>query len=312
MVLKMTYNEAYQKGIQLLKDANISSPAADAGVLLCHAARCDRIYLFTHGDMDVGEGILKTYFSMLQRRLAGCPLQYLTGVQEFMSLMFEVGPGVLIPRQETELLVETVIRFCSGSDKASRSGAFAEENRISGKSRENARGHISILDMGTGSGCIAVSLARYIPGCRVTAVDIMPAALEAARKNAQDNGVADRVRFIKSNLFESVPEEKFDVIVSNPPYVRTEEISRLQREISEYEPISALDGGADGLFFYREIIKSSKAYLKPGGMLAFETGYDQAADVASMLSGSFKDTRIYKDLAGIDRVVTSILSPAAP
>ncbi|MGI6668286.1 MAG: peptide chain release factor N(5)-glutamine methyltransferase [Acetivibrionales bacterium] len=233
-------------------------------------------------------------------------------MQEFMSLMFEVGPGVLIPRQETELLVETVIRFCSGSDKASRRRCICRRKPDFREKPRKRQGHISILDMGTGSGCIAVSLARYIPGCRVTAVDIMPAALEAARKNAQANGVADRVRFIKSNLFESVPEEKFDVIVSNPPYVRTEEISRLQREIREYEPISALDGGADGLFFYREIIKSSKAYLKPGGMLAFETGYDQAADVASMLSGSFKDTRIYKDLAGIDRVVTSILSPAAP
>lgn len=309
----MTYNEAYLKGIQVLKDANISSPAADAGVLLCYVARCDRIYLFAHGDRIVDEGLLKTYYSALERRSAGCPLQYLIGMQEFMSLMFEVNQGVPIPRQETELLVETVITFCRSAGEIPKDGAPNEENRISGNNSGNARRHISILDIGTGSGCIAVSLARYLPECRVTAIDIMPAALAAAKKNAQANGVADRVHFIESNLFESIPEEKFDVIVSNPPYVRTEEIRSLQKEIREYEPISALDGGADGLLFYREIIKSSKAYLKTGGMLAFEAGYDQAADVARMLSGSFfKNVMTYKDLSGIDRVVTSILSPAAP
>lgn len=309
----MTYNEAYLKGIQVLKEANISSPAADAEVLLCYVARCDRIYLFAHGDRIVDESLLKTYFSALERRSAGCPLQYLVGMQEFMSLIFEVNPEVPIPRQETELLVETVMTFCRRAGKVPQDGTPNEENRISGNNSENARLHISILDIGTGSGCIAVSLARYLPKCRVTAIDIMPAALAAAKNNAHANGVADRVYFIESNLFENIPEEKFDIIVSNPPYIRTEEISRLQREIREYEPISALDGGADGLLFYREIIKSSKSYLKPGGMLALETGYDQAADVARMLSGSFfKDIMTYKDLAGIDRVVTSILSPAAP
>ncbi|MGE5614317.1 MAG: peptide chain release factor N(5)-glutamine methyltransferase [Bacillota bacterium] len=309
----MTYNEAYRKGIQVLKDANISSPATDAGVLLCHVMRCDKTYLFAHGDRVAGEDLLKTYFSLLERRSAGCPLQYLTGMQEFMSLMFEVGPEVLIPRQETELLVETVIRFCKGPAESSRDGALPEESSGSGSCPENAERHVSILDIGTGSGCIAVSLARYIPGCRVTAVDIMPAALEVARKNALANGVADRVRFIKSNLFENIPEEKFDVIVSNPPYVKTGDINKLQREIGEYEPISALDGGPDGLFFYREIIKSSQAYLRAGGMLAFETGHGQAPDVVRLLSGGvFKNIEVYKDLSGIERVVTFILFPAAP
>jgi release factor glutamine methyltransferase len=309
----MTYNEAYLKGIQVLKEANISSPAVDAGVLLCCVARCDRIYLFAHGDRVVDESLLKTYFSKLELRSAGCPLQYLAGMQEFMSLMFEVGPGVPIPRQETELLVETVIRLCSNSDNVPKDEAYTEGDRVSRNNSRNAKRHMTILDIGTGSGCIAVSLARYLPECRVTAIDIMPAALDAARKNARANGVAVRVHFIESNLFENIPQEKFDVIVSNPPYVRTGEINTLQREIREYEPISALDGGADGLYFYREIIKSSQAYLKPGGMLAFETGYDQAADVARMLSGSsFMDIISYKDLAGVDRVVTSILSPVAP
>ena len=143
----MTYNEAYLKGVQILKEANISSPAADARALLCCVARCDRIYLFAHGDRIVDESLLKTYFSKLELRSAGCPVQYLTGMQEFMSLMFEVGPGVPIPRQETELLVETVIRFCDSSDNIPLGGASTEENRVSGNNSLNAKRHISILDM---------------------------------------------------------------------------------------------------------------------------------------------------------------------
>lgn len=279
----MTLNEAFRKGIGILNNAGNEAPAHDAGVLLCSAVHCDRAFLYAHGTNELDDALLNNYFLMLESRAAGMPLQYLTGVQEFMSLPFEVGQGVLVPRQDTELLVETAINLCG--------------------EREEPPG---ILDIGTGSGCIAVSLAYYLPECIVTAVDKMPDAIAIARRNALTNGVADRIRFVKSNLFEEIAGEKFDFIVSNPPYIRTDDIKDLQREVRCYEPIEALDGGIDGLYFYRHIIKEAPGFLKVGGTLAFETGYDQAADVAALMAGSFWHLKIHKDLAGIDRVVTGV------
>lgn len=321
----MTLSEAFRKGTGILRAADIDAPAADAGVILCHVAKCDRAYLYAHGDLELDEGLLRDYISILKRRILGYPLQYLTGLQEFMSLTFEVAPGVLIPRQDTELLVETVIHFCK------------------------AKGDLRILDIGTGSGCIAISLAHYLPGCTVVAVDKMAGALEIAKRNACLNGVEDRVLFIQSDLFENLKalpssakcrlsdeqhaldghlsNRSFDVIVSNPPYVRSGDIKRLQMEVRNHEPIEALDGGNDGLFFYREIIRIAPGHLADGGMLAFETGYDQADAVATLMSGGtqvsdnkfaedspaekvslscFDSIRIHKDLAGIDRVVSGV------
>ncbi len=278
----MTYGEAYRDGIRILKQAGIEAPANDAGVLLCHAAKCDRTYIYAHGDEPLDEGTEKTYLEMLEKRAGGWPLQYLTGICEFMSLRFEVRPCVLIPRQDTELLVETVLDHCS------RSGRI-----------------LNILDLCTGSGCIAVSLAHHCSNSRLTATDIMPDALSVASGNAEKNGVADCISFIESDLFMSIPVTEFDVIVSNPPYIRTGDIPGLQKEVRDHEPAAALDGGADGLSFYRSIIDASPMYLKSGGLLALETGYGQASEVAGMMSrsGKFDDVRIYKDLAGIDRVV---------
>jgi len=311
----MTLSEAFRTGCQILKNAIIDAPATDAGVLLCSVAKCGREDIYAHGDREMDDGLFERYLSVLEKRLRGYPLQYLTGMQEFMSLPFHVGPGVLIPRQETELLVETVLEFC----------------------RHEAGSCGRILDMGTGSGCIAVSLAYYLPGWTVLAVDKMESALEIAKKNAHVNGMGERVFTLKSDLFGNVDMAAFsscgfDVIVSNPPYIRSEDICTLQREVREHEPVEALDGGADGLFFYREIIGAAPVYLKEGGMLAFEVGYDQAEDVAALLAcatGTSDDTgtlgasgayggekdlpacfgniRIHKDLAGIDRVVTGIL-----
>lgn len=278
----MTYNDAYRSGIQILKSAGTEAPANDAGVLLCLAAGCDRTFLYAHGDSPLDESILYRYREMIQKRAGGYPLQYITGKQEFMSLTFEVGPGVLIPRQETELLAETAIGAC--------------RNR-----------HAEILDMCTGSGCIAVSLAWHLPDCSVTAVDIMPEAIAMAVRNAEKNGVSGRIRFITGDLFSGISGKQFDIIVSNPPYIRSADINGLKPEVRDHEPVAALDGGADGLFFYRKIIHSAPEYLKRGGMLAFETGYDQAGDVAALMvsDGRFDDIGIYKDLAGLDRVVTA-------
>ena len=279
----MNLSDAFKKGIEILKNVGNEAPARDAGVLLCSVVRCDRAFLYAHGTNELDSVLLENYFSMLERRAGGMPLQYLTGVQEFMSLSFEVGEGVLVPRQETEILVETVMNLCR-----ERGGT----NRI--------------LDIGTGSGCIAVSLAYYIPECNVTAIDKMSDALAIAQRNAITNGVADRVRFMKSNLFEELENEQFDVMVSNPPYIRTDDIKGLQREVRCYEPLEALDGGEDGLHFYKAILHGAQGFLKEGGSLAFETGYDQAAEVAALMSGFFRDIKTYKDLTGIERVVIGV------
>lgn len=316
----MTYSEAYREGIQVLKDAGIEAPANDAGVLLCHAANCDRTFLYAHGNDMLEAGMELKYLDMLQKRSGRYPLQYLTGVQEFMSLTFEAGPGVLIPRQDTELLVETVLDFCRKSTRAGSKwtecnggnmGACAlEPNDVVIQNGDSGMPGLpqNILDMCTGSGCIAVSLAFHFPGCRVTACDIMPCALEIASRNAERNGVADRISFIESDLFKNIPLNKFDVIVSNPPYIRTGDLAGLQKEVRDHEPVEALDGGNDGLRFYRSIIDSSAEYLKIGGLLVFETGYDQAQEVAALMDegGRYCNVRVYKDLAGTDRVVAGI------
>lgn len=302
MVRWMTYSEAYREGIQILKNSGIEAPANDAGVLLCHAANCDRTFIYAHGNDVLEAGIESKYRDMLGKRAEGHPLQYLTGVQEFMSLTFEAGPGVLIPRQDTELLVEVVLDFCRKADEVYH-GAGALSGAVS---YSKASHTLKILDMCTGSGCIAVSLAYHYSACSVIASDIMPAALKIAAGNAGRNCVADRISFIKSDLFNNIPLTEFDIIVSNPPYVRTGDLPGLQREVRDFEPVEALDGGTDGLGFYRDIIVSSPLYLKSGGMLAFETGYDQALEVAALMAGDgrYNNIRIYKDLAGIDRVVS--------
>jgi release factor glutamine methyltransferase len=295
-----------------MKDAENDAPANDAGVLLCYAARCSRAYLYAHGDDELPEHIRRQYFELLEKRSGGYPLQYIAGEQEFMSLAFEVTPDVMIPRQETELLVETVLDYCrdrhAGPGQRDKHDGLGQQGRHDGNRRQ-----AEILDMCTGSGCIAVSLAWYLPGCFITAVDIKPTVLAVAERNAERHGVSGRIRFIQSDLFKSVPEQKYDVIVSNPPYIRSEDIGKLQPEVKFHEPAEAFDGGSDGLCFYREIIRKSPEYLYPGGMLAFETGYDQALAVAGLMGagGRFSGIRIYRDLSGIDRVVAGFTSAQA-
>lgn len=289
----MTLREALRKGTDILKSANIEAPAVDAGVLLCHVIEKDRAYMYTHGEMLLEPAVEEEYMKMIGRRAQGQPVQYITGHQEFMGLEFRVNAYTLIPRADTETLVESVLKHAK------------ELTHISDE--------IHIMDIGTGSGCIAVSLAHYCPQCRVTAVDVSPGALAVAEENSKRLGTSGRMEFVRSNLFEELhnkPEliNRFDVIVSNPPYIRRGDIHELQIEVREYEPMGALDGGWDGLEFYRAIIAGSSAFLKKGGLLAFEVGYDQAADVAGIMQHSFKHIRIEKDLSGIDRVVTGWLN----
>lgn len=278
----MTIKDALRKGIDILKQANIEAPAVEAGVILCHTLDCDKAFLYAHGDKVPEDRQLEDFFERVARRAAGVPVQYITGCQEFMSLNFAVGPQVLIPRQDTEILVETVMEHM----------------------KKLAAEPFEVLDIGTGSGCIAVSFAYYMKNCRVTAVDVSEGALETARLNAVRAGVGCRVDFVRSNLFERLENRTFDVIVSNPPYIPAGDIEGLQAEVKDHEPRAALDGGVDGLDFYRAIVRDSVNFLKPEGLLAFEVGWGQAEDVCRLMREKYSDICVNKDLAGIERVVT--------
>lgn len=235
--------------------------------------------MFAHGSEEINSGIANRYFEQIQTRSMGKPLQHIIGSQEFMSLDFEVSGDVLIPRQDTEILVEAII------------------NKLS-----TIKHKIEILDMCTGSGCIAVSLAYYLKNSHLTAVDISSSAIAVAERNALKNSVAERIEFVCSSLFEKI-SGKFDVIVSNPPYIPKADIEELSVEVRDFEPRIALDGGADGLDFYRRIVNESPNFLAQGGILAFETGFDQAYVVADLMSTNFFGIEIIKDLSNINRVV---------
>lgn len=232
------------------------------------------------GRTSVCENDYKKIVNAAKRIENGEPLQYAVGTTEFMSLPFFVSPAVLIPRPDTETLVETVIA-------------------------ETGEKKLSVLDIGTGSGCIAVSIAFYCKNANVTAVDISEAALETASRNAAANGT--EISFIKCDILNNIPSGSYDVIVSNPPYIETEVIKTLDRNVRDFEPHAALDGGADGLDFYRRIAAIAPDMLNPGGFIAFETGFDQARAVARLLGEAFTDIKITKDLCAVERVVSGRL-----
>ncbi len=253
----------------------------DARLLLESVCRTNRNDLLVHGDREVEPEKEKTYLTFIEKRASHMPLQYITGVQEFMGLEFTVNEKVLIPRQDTEILVEEVLRDLHDGSR--------------------------ILDMCTGSGCILISLLHYSNDCQGTGADISGDALCVARENAarilagkKDDTVA---RFVESDLFERV-EGRFDILVSNPPYIRSAVIPELAEEVRGNEPILALDGAEDGLLFYRRIIKQGKEHLCGGGRLFFEIGYDQGVAVKGMMEeAGYADVRIVKDFSGLDRVV---------
>jgi len=283
--------EALKKATAMLEFAAVSTPLLDAQVLLCHVLQVDRFYLYAHPERVLMPEEERRYFELIQKRAEGMPVQYLVLNQEFMGLDFYVEEGVLIPRADTEILVEAVIQY------------FQERKRIFAP---------VIADLGSGSGAIAVSLASRISRAFLYAVDISEKALQISKANAERHGVSDRMRFLRGDLFEPLKAEglegKLDALVSNPPYIPRGEIDNLQKEVALYEPRLALDGGEDGLDFYRRIIADAPLFLKEGGLLALEVGYDQAQPVNQMLKekGCFQKIEIKKDLSGIDRVVTAL------
>ena len=263
---------------------NISdTPRLDVEILLEKAlGNVDSLYIRLNLNKELTQEQEDLFNIFIQDRLKGRPVAYIVGNREFMGLDFYVQEGVLIPRPDTEPLVEELIELCRGKE------------------------NLNILDIGTGSGAITISLAKYLNTSKVKSFDISDIALEVGKKNAISNEVDDRVEFIKSDLFSSIENKsiQFDVIVSNPPYIPKKDIETLHTQVKDYEPYIALEGGEDGLDFYRSITEQSRMYLKENGILAYEVGHDQAQDVAEIMKSNGY-TKIYtkKDLQGIDRVV---------
>ncbi|MCM1282679.1 MAG: peptide chain release factor N(5)-glutamine methyltransferase [Muribaculaceae bacterium] len=276
----MTYREAIAQGEQKLNQVGIVEAKNDAWLLLAMVCKIDHTFYYMHMDEEMTEEQLREFCSVIRKRAERVPLQYITGEQEFMGLSFHVNSDVLIPRQDTETLVEAAL-------KQVRSG-------------------MKIMDMCTGSGCVLISILRHSHGVTGFGYDISKQAIKVAKENARRHDVA--AVFERSNLFDEVAERDFDMIVANPPYIPTAEIVSLMPEVSQFEPVKALDGHEDGLFFYKEMLKECANYLKPQGSVLFEIGCEQGAMVSAMLKyAGYSDVRIVKDLAHRDRVVMGYL-----
>ncbi len=269
----------YSKKLENISD----TPRLDVEILLEKAlGGVDNLYIRLNLNKELTKDQEILFNCFMEDRLKGRPIAYIVENREFMGLDFYVKEGVLIPRPDTETLVEELIDIC--------------------KSKEN----LHILDIGTGSGAITISLAKYLPTSMVKSLDISDIPLEVGKQNAITNGVSERIEFIKSDLFNSIEntDMKFDVIVSNPPYIPKCDIDTLHTQVKDYEPYNALEGGEDGLDFYRKITAQSKKYIKENGILAYEVGHDQAKDVAEiMVNNGYTNIYTKKDLQGIDRVV---------
>ncbi len=275
--------QAVLDGANRLRKAGVPDERREAGSLLMYVLDRDRSYILTHAEAELSDEQLEKFSASLNERGRGKPLQYITGRQEFFGLEFEVNSDVLIPRPETELLVETALSLVSQIEAP------------------------FICDVGTGSGCIVVTLLQQLPRARAIALDISPAALAVAARNATRHEVLDRLSLITSDCFAGLgppPDPAFDLIVSNPPYVAESAMAGLQREVRDFEPHAALVSGADGLTVIRRLLLESRHYLKNGGLLIFEMGYDQHDVVRQLIDEtSWKLVEIYDDLQGIPRTV---------
>ena len=280
----MTIKETLRKGMIQLKTENVTEPNLKARLIMQYILNKPRQYLIIYDNQVLTLRQEVNYFKAIKRLINGEPIQHITHQQEFMKLNFFVNEDVLIPRPDTEILVEEVIKIA---------------RKINAK---------KILDMCTGSGAIAVSLAKYLDNVEITAVDISEKSLDVAKTNAKNNEIENKITFIESNLFENIVNEKYDIIVSNPPYIRKDVIKTLTKEVQK-EPKIALDGGYDGLDFYRKITHQSEEYLKFNGYLCLEIGYDQKKDVIKIINDEKKFTGTYskKDLCDNDRIIVTRL-----
>lgn len=280
----MTIKQALIKGVTVLKLEKISMPKLKARLLLQYVLKKPRQYLIVYDNQKLTEKEEQDYLKYIKLLAQGEPIEHITHQKEFMKLNFYVDENVLIPRQDTEILVEEVIKIAK---------------------KIRAR---KILDLCTGSGAIVVSLAKYLENVELTALDISGKALDIAIANAKNNHVQDKITFVESNLFQNLGQEKYDIIVSNPPYIKRKELETLDREVRR-EPRLALDGGEDGLDFYRKIIERGYEYLKYGGYICLEIGYDQKEEVMQVIKDKtqYMDTYCKKDLYDNDRVIVTRL-----
>lgn len=283
----VTIGQLLKEAAEGLQEAGLPTPKLDAEVLLCNLLDVERIHLHIYPEKEVSEEVQRIFWQGIDQRKKHMPIQYIVKKQEFMGLDFHVEEGILIPRGDTEILVEKAMEIY-------------EKNYAPNK--------VKIMDIGTGSGAIVVSLAKFISNSTLTAIDISPKALEVARKNASTHGVNHKIRFLEGSLFTPIhgkdEKEGYDFIVSNPPYIPRAVVDTLDPGVKDYEPHLALDGGEDGLEFYREITMGAREYLKKEGWLLFEIGYDQGESVSQLLKmNGFKDVNVIQDLAGLDRVV---------
>lgn len=274
----MTIKQAITKGMIMLKSNNVESPKLKARLLLQYVLDKPRQYIIVYDNKEIDKQQQWQYFVNIEKLTKGIPLQHITHRQEFMKMDFLVDENVLIPRPDTEILVEEVIKIAQKYNSP------------------------RILDLCTGSGAIAISLKKFVPNADITAVDISEKALEIAQKNAEK--LEAKINFVKSDLFDKLDNKKFDIIVSNPPYIRKDEIKKLSEEVQK-EPKIALDGGEDGLDFYRIIAEQAINYLKTGSFLCFEIGYNQKNDVIKIIEDeqNYKNTYCKKDLYGNDRII---------
>ena len=307
----MDVRTALKQGIAQLRDADVPSFTLAAELLLLHTLRRNRTWLYAHPEESLSEAEAQAFSSLLARRAAGEPTQHLTGTQEFWGLAFEVTPDVLIPRPETEHLIEVALdRLALREIHAGRKQTLTGEGLL-------------IADIGTGSGCIAIALAKELPGARIIATDVSAAALAIAQRNAAKHAVADRIHFVETNLLTNVnvpldnqllgqagetivSSQLFDLIVSNPPYVGRREQDTLMREVRDHEPELALYGGDEGYEFYAPLIAQAADSLKPGGLLVLELGHNSLSAVQPLLDAPrWTSVSVTNDLAGIPRVIAA-------
>ncbi len=283
-----TYRELYEEGRRILEQTGLPDAALDARLLLEEVCGTNLQTLLVFPDRRISEEEEGKYRSFLQRRKDREPTAMILGQWDFMGLTFRLNRSTLIPEQDTEVLVETALE------------------ELSGKKLSDAP--LRILDLCTGSGCILLSLLHELKEASGLGTDLSEEALEAARENAKELGLSERAEFRQGDLWEPVGEEKFDLIVSNPPYVPTGVIPTLEPEVRCGEPYAALDGGADGLVFYRRILEEAARHLKPSGIIIVESGFDEAAEIAGMMEERhLRSIRIVKDYGGLDRVVRAEL-----
>lgn len=285
----ITVRELLKIAEESLRLKGLEDASTEAEILLCHLLKKERIFLYAYGQETVDEDSCQFFFDLLGKRVAGEPLQYLIGTAEFMGIKLQVNSSVLIPRQDTELLAETALAELAG--------------------RHKMLGTHSVLDLCTGSGALAIAIAKLAHKVTVTATDLSPEALNLAEKNAAMSGLPRPINFFQGDLFDALPPlSSFDVIVTNPPYIPTAVIDTLDIQVRDYEPRAALDGGEDGLTIIRRILLEAPTFLNPGGVLLMEIGYDQAKAVASLAGakgGPFIEGRILKDLNKKDRVLVA-------